>query len=280
MAANRSGRRVSYDRLWGALLLFTCLLPVRVGTEEYSFFGLLGHAGGAPVVFWLLLGTVTGLFGLVAGFAGLRSRWRHFLNFLLGSATLALPLAAPVIWERFPSANPASLPLSDLGGVGWVMLVALTAIYAGSGIRVVRPSQIFGQLLAGLGALLLAVFAFLPVGRADVSAYAPERMLLLASWTVHWTENAVFLLVCIATVFAIVNLVRSSGEVQLAKLARLFLVVALLFPVLLPFLQSGGGGNPRYVTTAWGALRLFGPLFLAIDGCIAFLAISITRSND
>jgi hypothetical protein len=35
-----------------------------------------------------------------------------------------------------------------------------------------------------------------------------------------------------------------------------------------------------HLPVAWGALRFLAPLFLSLDGCLAFLAITITRSND
>ena len=280
MVTNRSGHRVGYDRLWGALLLLGCFLPLQGRDRDRWLWDLLSEADDAAVVVWLLLSLFAGAFALFAGFAGMRTRWRHFLNFLFGAIGLGLPLAAPVIWRKFPTANPASLPLSDLGGVGWVMLTALLAVYAGSGVRVARPSQILGQVLAGLGAFLLAMFAFLPVGRPGSGGYAPERILLLVEWSTHWKQNAAFLLTSVATSLAILNLVRSESEVLLAKLTRLLLVVALLFPVLIPFLEGQGAANPRYASIAWGALHLFAPLFLALDGCIAFLAISITRSSE
>ena len=43
---------------------------------------------------------------------------------------------------------------------------------------------------------------------------------------------------------------------------------------------AGPGGLAAHFPVAWGALRFFGPLFLALDGCVAFAAISFTRSSD
>jgi len=272
--ATRSGRRVSYDKFWGALLVYSCFVPAG---DPGGAWGRFSSPGGAAGLAWLLIGTVAGGFALVFGFRGFRGRWRHFLNYALGGLTTAVPLAFPSVWDRFPEADPARLPLGELGSIGWVILVAMGAVYAGCGIRIVRPSQALGQSLGGLGALLVAVFAFLPVG-GGAGSYAYSRLALLGDAGSHWTELAPFGLAAAGVACGVATLVRSRTEVLLAKLARALLTSALLFSVILPLLVEDDIGP--HLPQAWGAIRLFGPLFLAVDGAIAFVAISITRSAD
>ena len=272
------GRRVAYDKVWGGLLLLTCVMPYRLDGESspWQLF-----ARGEPLVkLWLLAGTAAGLFAVIVGFAGWRRRRRHLINFLLGVWTLTLPMLAPAIWRRFPYANPAELPLGALGSVGWVMLVALVAVYAGSGIRIVRPSLVVGQTVGGLGALVLAVFAFLPMEGSEQS-FAYARLSLVPQAAAEWRKLASFFLFFLASAGGIANLVRSKNEVWLARLTRIFLVAGVIFWLAMPFLEEGGGADlHRHLPRAWGGIRLLAPLFLCLDGAVAFLAISITRSND
>jgi len=170
----------------------------------------------------------------------------------------------------------------DLGSVGWVMLLALISIYAGSGIRIVRPTQIAGQALGALGAMMLAVFAFLPMEGQEQS-FAYMRIERMPQFATEWRELVPFCLLGLAASCGTFNLLRTRAEVELAKITRLLIVAGLLFWVTLPFFESGqaeGGTLERHLPNAWGGLRVIAPLFLALDGCIAFLAISITRSND
>ena len=87
-------------------------------------------------------------------------------------------------------------------------------------------------------------------------------------------------LVGAAVVCGIANMVRNKYEVTLARLTRLLLVGALLLVILLPFLSSKRDEFAWHAPAAWGAVRFFGPFFLAIDGAIAFTAISITRAQE
>ncbi|MHC4225436.1 MAG: hypothetical protein ACYSUN_15710, partial [Planctomycetota bacterium] len=245
----------------------TCLVPLRAEEGAYVW-ELIGTAREPLLVAWLVVGSLAGIVAMFLGFAGLRGRWRHFLNFLMGVVTLALPLFAPVI-----------LPLSGLGTVGWVMLMGIVALYAGAGIRIVRPSQIVGQAMGGLGAFLIAVFAFLPMEGGEHDAFAVERIRLAVANPGSWRDMIPFLLLSLAVLCGMLNLVRSRYEVLLAKITRLLLVAALLFWIMLPFLEAGSRLAP-HLPVAWGAVRFVAPLFLSLDGCIAFVAISITRSND
>jgi hypothetical protein len=277
MTAPRRARRVQYDLFWGAILLATCLMPARLADRSYLWHLLVDTRGW--VQGWLIAGVAAPLFALAAGLTGWRGRWRHFVNFCFGTALLSMPMVAPEIWREFPLANPATLPLGGLGTVGWVVLVALTAIYAGSGIRVVRPSQITGQALGALGALLLLMFTFLPMADSDTS-YGMTRIRLMGEFRTLWRELTPFLLVSAAALCGICNLVRSRWEVPLAKLTRLLMVSGLMFWLALPFLEKGGTSLKTHVPVAWGALKSIGPLFLSLDGCVAFVAISITRSEE
>ncbi|MHC4548428.1 MAG: hypothetical protein ACYTEZ_06585 [Planctomycetota bacterium] len=274
------GRRVAYDRFWGCVLLLTCVTPYRLDGRSYPW-QLFALGEGAGVKAWLAAGWLAGLFAVAVGLQAWRGRWRHLLNFLLGGAMAALPAFAPAIWQTFPEANPGQLPLGGLGSVGVVMLLALTAIYAGSGMRIVRPSQIAGQALAALGALLLAVFAFLPQEGADVS-FAYARLQRMRAFSAHWQELVPFCLVAAAAVCAVVNLLRNRAEVWIAKLARLLLVVGVVSWLALPRLawDGTGAGLAGYLPSAWGGLRLLAPLLLCLDGCVAFVAITITRASD
>jgi len=273
----RSGHRVAYDKFWGTVLVLTCVAPERLDGESYPW-QLLARAADPFVAAWIVLGSVAGLVALGAGLAGWRSRKRHLTYFLLGSATLALPLFAPQIWGRFPHANPGALPLGTLGSVGWVMLVALVALYAGSGVRVARPTLVLGQAMGALGALLLGVFAFLPMEGQEAS-FAVARLSVAPAWRERLHQLLLFVLVGAAALFGVLNLVRSRAEVALARLTRLLLTAALLLWIALPFLRAGVRPG-AHLPVAWGGLRLVAPLFLALDGCIAFLAISATRSDE
>ncbi len=274
---DKSGKRVTYDRFWGLCLLVGCVVPANVSRDS-RLWHLLGEESLWSVRGWLLLSLCGGLFGIVAGVMGWRARWRHFINFALGALMLGLPLVIPEIWRRFPEANPASLPIGDAAEIGWVMLVALVAIYTGSGIRVVRPSHIAGPTLGALGALLLSVFAFLPPADGG-TAFGVQRAQELLEIRERWRELLPFVLVMVGTIFAIFNLVRSSWEVWFARLTRVLLVAAIGVWLALPFLE-GGGALRQHVPQAWGALHFIAPLFLSLDGAVAFTAIAITRSSD
>jgi hypothetical protein len=80
-----------------------------------------------------------------------------------------------------------------------------------------------------------------------------------------------------ATALALVNLLRSRAEVALAKATRLFLAAALFSVLALPLL---GADTAHHHAAAWGGLRLLAPLFLALDGAVAYLAATITRGDE
>jgi hypothetical protein len=158
------------------------------------------------------------------------------------------------------------------------MLLSLLAIYAGSGMRIVRPSQVPGQAVGALGALLLGVFAFLPAEGKETS-FALERFLALKEWGTRWRELLPFALLAAAAAVGVLNLLRSRAEVALAKLTRVLVVAGLLAWLALPFL-SEGTDLKSHLPQAWGALHLLAPLFLALDGAIACVAVTITRSSE
>jgi hypothetical protein len=270
-------KRVSYDRWWGLLLLLTCAMPVATDGPAWIL-PLIAFQPDVVVSIWLVLGTLAGLAAFGLGMGDSPARWRHFTNFALGSACLAMPLLDGRIWQAFPYANPALLPVGSLKNAGWVMLVGFGALYAGSGIRIVRPSQPLGQAIGALGAFLLCVFAFLPteVGTNE-APYAVERLGLLANIQAGWRDLTPFLLIAFGVVCGIVNLTRTPLEIAFAKLTRLLLVVGLLFWIALPFLEKNAP-LASHLPVAWGTLRLLGPFFLAVDGAVAFLTISITRA--
>jgi hypothetical protein len=276
MAAD--GRRVSYDRFWGSLLLLCGLLPLRLDGESYPWQLVLRGGLPLPCRAWLAAFPVAGLVAVAFGLSGARGRGRHLANFLGGTLCLALPLALPSIWAAFPEANPKSLPLGDVGSVGWAMLLALLAIYAGSGMRIVRPAQVPGQAVGALGALLLGVFAFLPSEGSETS-FALTRIFRIPEWGTRWRELLPFVLLASAAILGTVNLVRSRAEVVLAKLTRALLVAGVLAWLLVPFLEHRGD-LASHLPRAWGALHLLPPLFLALDGAIACLAVTITRSSE
>jgi len=278
--AKNPDRRISYDRFWGGILLIGCALPYRLDGESYVW--NLFRAGSPAVKVWLIIAFLAGLFGVVAGIVRWRGRPRHLANFVLGGATLGLPAFAMSIWDTFPETNPAVLPLGELGSVGWVMLAALVAIYAGSGIRIVRPAQIAGQALGALGAFLLAVFAFLPM-EGDERSLAFIHLKLTPEFSDHWRQLVPFCLLALGGLFRTLNLLRSRAEVVLARLTRLLVVAGMMFWVVLPFIDAVRAAPSQlehHMPAAWGGLHVIAPLFLMLDGCVAFLAITITRSGD
>lgn len=276
MAAEKN--RVAYDKFWGPLLLLCALVPVRLDGESYPWQLVYRPGLPLPVKAWLLALPLAGIVAIVAGISGARGRGRHFANFLAGVLCLALPIAIPAIYRAFPEASPDQLPLGDVGSVGWVMLLALLAIYAGSGMRIVRPSQVPGQAVGALGALLLGVFAFLPA-EGEETSFALERFLAMKEWGTRWRELLPFVLLAAAAAVGVLNLLRSRAEVVLAKLTRVLLVAGLLAWLALPFL-SAGTDLKTHLPQAWGALHLLAPLFLALDGAIACVAVTITRSSE
>jgi len=270
--------RASYDRWWGLLLLATCAVAPYGDAVGWLYHLLKGESDPA-VVAWLLLGSLAGLVALVLGLSGWQARWRHFINLVLGLLTLAVPLAAPAIWDRYPYASPAALPLSDLQTIGWVMLVGMAALYTGAGVRIVRPSQPLGQVMGSIGAFLLLVFVCLPAKGPNRSAYVIERIQAASQSTRPWNELLPFLLFAAAVVCGAANLMRTRYEVVVAKLTRVFLLGALLFWIALPFADTQAA-MARHLPVVWGTLRLLGPLFLAVDGTVAFIAISVTRDSS
>lgn len=278
--AKNPDRRISYDRFWGGILLIACALPYRLDGESYPWH--VFRDGSPAVRAWLIGGFCAGLFGVVAGIARWRGRPRHLVNFILGGAMLGMPAFASSIWDTFPETNPAVLPLGELGSAGWVMLAALVAIYAGSGIRIVRPAQIAGQALGALGAFLLAVFAFLPM-EGDERSLAFIQLRLAPEFPDHWRQLVPFALLTLGGFLGTLNLLRTRAEVVLARLTRLLVVAGMLFWVVLPFIDAVREA-PRqlehHMPAAWGGLHVIAPLFLMLDGCVAFLAITITRSGD
>lgn len=278
--AKNPDRRITYDRVWGGVLLIACALPYRLDGESRPWH--LFRDGSPMVKAWLIACLAAGLFGVAAGVIRWRGRVRHLLNFVLGGLTLGLPAFATVIWDTFTETNPAVLPLGELGSVGWVMLAALVAIYAGSGIRIARPAQVAGQALGALGAFLLAVFAFLPK-EGDEQSLAFIHLKLAREFPEHWRQLVPFFLLALGGLFGTVNLLRTRAEVVLAKLTRLLVVAGMLFWVVLPFVdavRTTPGQVAHHMPLAWGGLHVIAPLFLMLDGCVAFLAITITRSGE
>jgi len=278
MSATKAGRRVAYDRMWGALLLLSCLIPAQL-TSEGALVQRFYVPGDVALSAWVLIGTGAGLIALILGVGGFRGRWRHGTNIFFGCALLAMPLAWPSIWHSFPHASPGQLPLGSLGRVGWVMLLALGAIYIGAGIRVARPTHFVGLSLSTVGALIMAIFACLPRAVGG-SGYASERILAFREFGTQWRTLLPLVVVAAAVACSIGNMVRNDYEVTLARLTRLSLVGGLLLVILLPFLAGSRDDLAWHAPAAWGAVRFFGPFFLAIDGAIAFTAISITRTQD
>jgi len=278
MGVEQAGRRVAYDRTWGILLLASCLIPAQL-TAEGALEQRFWIPGDPHVSAWLLVGTLAGAIALILGLSGFRGRWRHFTNIAFGCTALAIPLFVPHVWESFPLANPAHLPIADVGRIGWVMLLALGAMYIGSGIRVTRPTQFTGLALGTAGALVMTLFACIPASVGG-SGYASEKVLLFRDFGDNWGELLPTALVAASIVCAVFNMVRNKFEVRLAKISRILLVSALVVVILLPFLKRDDGQLSVHAPAAFGAVRFFGPLFLAIDGAIAFTAISITRGQE
>jgi len=275
MSATIAGRRVAYDRVWGSLLFLSGFVaPPGVASEPFAERFLV--RGDAVLTTWLVAGTLAGLIAAILGQAGLRGRGRHGLNIAFGLALLAMPLFFPVVWNRFPSAGPDPIPLVAFGRAGTVMLLALGSIYIGAGIRVARPTHFAGLSLGTVGALVVAMFACLPEAVGG-SGYASGRIFEFRGIAENWRDLLPVVLVAGAVACSIANMVRNRLEVALARATRLLLVAALMLLILLP---TAGGEWYDHLPAAWGSVRFFGPLFLALDGAIAFTAISITRSQE
>ena len=105
------------------------------------------------------------------------------------------------------------------------------------------------------------------------------RIQRLKEWNTQWRELLPFVLFGSAAILGTLNLIRSRAEVALAKLTRVLLVAGLLAWLALPFLAAGGDLK-AHLPQAWGALHLLPPLFLALDGAIACVAVTITRSSE
>jgi len=278
MSATNAGRRVAYDRVWGALLLLSCLIPAQL-TKEGAWVQRFYVPGSVTLSAWVLGGTGAGLVAVMLGLSGFRGRWRHGINIALGCGLLAMPLIWPSIWDSFPSADPSRMPLASLGKVGWVMLLALGAVYVGAGLRIARPTNFAGLSLATVGGLVMIIFACLPRSVGG-SGYASERVLEFREFATSWQSLLPVVLVAAAVLCSVANMVRNRFEVAWARLTRMLLVSALLLVILLPFVSAGGDELSWHAPAAWGSVRFFGPLFLALDGAIAFTAISITRTQD
>ena len=183
VSESRSGHRVAYDRVWGAFLLATAWVPPSIAGGEWTFW----VPGDPALSVWVLGAGAVGLLAIVLGFAGIRSRSRHAINIVGGCLLVATPLFLPRVWDQFPFVNPARLPLAEIGRTGWVMLLALGADYAGSGIRLARPSQFVGLGLATTGALIAAIFACLPEAVGG-SGYASAQVLVFREFSTRWAE--------------------------------------------------------------------------------------------
>jgi hypothetical protein len=287
MSEPTPGQRISYDRFWGALLLLSCILPYYVegsgaqeGRPHFVWDAFLkrdaGGLGGHDLV-WLALGSAAGLLAFASGLFGARGRGRHLLSFALGATVVGYAALRPSVLSAFPECNPARHPLPEFGRLGWVPLVSMLALYAGSGIRIARPAQIPGQALAGLAAFLILVFFFIPMKGARHS-YGAERLGELSNFAANARALAPFLLVLGAAVLSVLNLLRTAIEVPLARGTRFLLVAAFL----VPWFPSPG---PEFrmlhlFPVFWGAVRAAAPAFLALDACCAYLAISLTRSSE
>jgi hypothetical protein len=278
MGMTKAGRRIAYDRVWGSLLLLSCLIPAQL-TDEGEVLRRFYVPGSVPLSAWVLSGTAAGLMAVILGFGGFRGRGRHGLNILSGCLVLAMPLVWPVIWDAFPLASPSRLPLASLGKVGVVMLLALGAVYVGAGIRVARPTHFAGSALGTVGALVVVIFACLPRAVGG-SGYASARILEFRDFAQEWRALLPVVLVAAAAACSIANMVRNKFEVALARSTRNLLVGALLLVILLPFIAVDKDALAWHGPAAWGGVRFFAPLFLALDGAIAFTAISITRSQE
>ncbi len=102
---------------------------------------------------------------------------------------------------------------------------------------------------------------------------------MFADWRAHWRTLVPFCVMATAVLFGMLNLVRTPAEVAFAKLTRFALVGGLLFWVALPFIETNAPLE-SHLPVAWGTLRSLGPLFLAVDGTIAFMAISFSRGEN
>lgn len=295
------GRRITYDRFWGALLLLSCILPYYVagagsqGTRPLFVWDALanddGERAGDPEAasaparpaldldarIWLIAGSGAGLLVFTGGLVGARGRGRHLLNFVIGASLLGYAAWRPGVFRAFPECNPALHPLPKFGQLGWVPLVSMLALYAGSGMRIARPTQPTGQAVAGLAAFLLLVFFFIPL-KGQPRAFGLERLSKIGEFTENARDLAPFLLVLGAAGFGVLNLIRTGVEVPLARGIRFLLIAAFLLPWF-PDLAGGTRILPL-LPVLWGAIRIAAPVFLALDACCAHVAITLTRSEE
>ena len=245
---------MAYDRVWGAFLLATAWIPPAAAGGEWAFL----VPGDPALSAWVLGSGFFGLLAILLGFAGIRSRSRHLVNIFGGCLLVAAPLVLPSLWDEFPYVNPARLPLAEVGRTGWVMLLALGAVYAGSGVRVARPSQFVGLGMGTTGALIAAIFACLPAAVGG-SGYASERILVFRDFGTRWAELLPAALGAGAVTCAVFNMVRNRAEVTLARASRVLLVGALLATILLPFFVSGNRDSASQLRVAWWKPRRRAP---------------------
>ena len=284
MSPSLSGRRISYDRFWGALLLLTCVVPYLVIDRKPVFFwDLIRDAATTESKFtlaWLVLGGLAGLVALLGGVVGTGGAMRHVANLLLGGATLGVLLFSDQTRSEFWRANFYELVPEELGRNQWLFLVGILAAYIGSGIRVARPRHIVGGLFGGLGSAALGVSLFLPgaggapsVFDAVVEAFRTQDFenAIAGRWPVLiWS-----LCVAGAALLGTLNFFRTPAEVGLAKAVRFLVLGSFLvfFVAMGVHLTEQGPFGTTALPYAWSILRLLGPFFLCIDGLIAWFAL-------
>ena len=105
---------------------------------------------------------------------------------------------------------------------------------------------------------------------------------LLPDFHQSWRSLVPVILLSLAVGAGMLNLLRSRGEVFFAHAARRLIVLSILFWLFLPIIETAAatGGFASTLPRAWGAIRFLGPLLLALDGGIAFTAITVTRSEN
>lgn len=284
MSPSISGRRISYDRFWGALLLLTCVVPYLIHDGDAIFYWDLirdaSNTGNDIALAWLVLGGVAGLVALVGGILGSGGAMRHVANLVLGGATLGVLLFSEQTRSEFSRAHFSELVPQGLGRNQWIFLVGILAAYIGSGIRVARPRHIVGVLFGGLGSAALGVSLFLPgaggapsVFDSVVEAFRTQDFssMIASRWTVLiWS-----LCVAGAALLGTFNFFRTPAEVGLAKAVRFLVLGSFLvfFVAMGVHLTDQGPFGTTALPYAWSILRLLGPFFLCIDGLIAWFAL-------
>lgn len=283
------GRYVGYDRLWGTLLVLTCICPIIIGGDDSQWIWDLYEELDENGRRWLLLGSACGVAGAVLGWFRARGVWRHALNLGLATATLYFGIAATD---------------SDLSSLKWsppdeydapitILMAGALLAYVGGGLTVANPFMKSGRLIGLVGSSAMIVAFFVPFGDSG-SAYDGLRAITkLDQPILEWADLLEFdneYTLLIASLFggvaggAICGILSTFPfgpvpRIVLAQLSRLCIAwvpmafVALLITVIAQISQTWQVN----VSMLWLWFRLIAPAVIALDATTTTVALLASR---